>query len=366
MRYDRIYLIKDNDIKELNGYSLQIRRCNLSAKSKKIISVIFLIYIVGGIVIALGIITYFFVTPLSKKTFKTRSDHKYIKHYVLITQDSQSSLWETIYESAKEEAKKYNAYVEYMGKNLATQYSVGELLRIAIDCKVDGIMIDSNEGNEVETLINEAVQKEITVITILNDCPTSIRQCFIGMNNYSVGKMYSEQILDLANIDKNKVLVLMDRNSSTSNQGIIYSSIKENISKDIEKGSQINLEVVAVNNENIFSTEEAVRDIIVKDIPDIIVCLNEVATKCAYQAAVDHNKVGQMAILGYYDSPEILAAVKKEIIYATVAIDAKQVGEFCIEALKGYEEEGRISDYLTLTTNLITVNNVDEFMDSEK
>lgn len=326
---------------------------------KKLISISLLICIV---VIVLRI-TSFLEIPLSEKKLNTVNNHEYDKYYVLITENNHSSLWETIYESAKQEAKKYNAYVEYMGKNLANQYNVAQLLRIAIDCKVDGIMIDSNESSEIEALINEAVQKKITVITILNDCPTSIRQCFIGMNNYNVGKMYSEQVLNLANIDKNKILVLMDRDSPTSNQGIIYSSIKDNLSKYTEKNVELNLEAVAVDNENIFGTEEAVRDIIIKNIPDIMICLNEVATKCAYQAAVDYNKVGQMIIFGYYDSPEILAAVQKEIIYSTIAIDATQVGKLSIQSLEDYKKEGRISDYLTLNANMITVNNVGQFID---
>ena len=338
----------------------------MTNRRKKLLSLVMFFCIGSLLAIALGMMVYFYKKPLSQESFNRGNNETYTKHYVIITEDVHSSLWEAIYESIKEEAKQYNAYVEYMGKNLATQYSTKELLRIAIDCNVDGIIIDANGSSEMETLINEAVEKEITVITVLNDCPTSIRQCFIGMNNYNIGKMYAEQILSLATEDKNKVLVLMDRNSSGENQGIIYSSIKENIVKDAQKSSKIALEAVAVDNENIFSTEEAVRDIIVKNIPDIMVCLNEVSTKCVYQAVVDHNKVGQIVILGYYDSSEILDAVEKEIIYSTVAIDAQQVGKLCIEALQGYKEEGRISDYLTLSAKLITVNTVEQFMGAKE
>ncbi len=334
----------------------------MAVRRKKLLSLIMFFCIGSLLAIAWGMMVYFYKKPLSQESFNRGSNESYTKHYVLITEDVHSSLWETIYESVKEEAKQYNAYVEYMGRNLATQYSTKELLRIAIDCNVDGIIIDANGSKEMEILIDEAVEKEITVITVLNDCPTSVRQCFIGMNNYNVGKMYAEQILSLATEEENKVLVLMDRNSSGSNQGIIYSSIRENIAKEAQKSSKITLEAVAIDNENIFSTEEAARDIIIKNIPDIMVCLNEVSTKCVYQAVVDHNKVGQMSILGYYDSAEILAAVEKEIIYSTVAIDAEQVGKLCMEALQGYREEGRISDYLTLSAKLITVNNVEQFM----
>ena len=85
---------------------------------------------------------------------------KYEKHYVLITDEQEDPLWDSIYQGVKEEGKKYNACVEYLGKSLPTDYSVQELLRIAIDAGVDGIIVVGDESEETVVLINEAVGRD--------------------------------------------------------------------------------------------------------------------------------------------------------------------------------------------------------------
>ena len=110
-----------------------------------------------------------------------------------------------------------------------------------------------------------------------------------------------------------------------------------------------------------FSPEESIRDIFLNTdgLPDIMVCLNEVYTRCAYQAAVDYNKVGTVQLLGFYDSETILNAVEKNIIYAAVALDTEQMGRLCVEALDEYVKTGYTNGYMAVDTSLITAENVE-------
>ncbi len=293
---------------------------------------------------------------------------KYDKHYGLITSNRDSPFWNSVYEEAKIEAEKHNAYVEYIGKSLSTDYNIQVLLRIAIDCALDGIIIEGDESPETAALINEAVEKGIVVITVLKDSPKSERQSFIGINNYNLGRTYGQQVLKIWDEDTKKILVLMDSNKQDTNQNIIYSSIKETILQESAKSKQLDIRTVTVNNEITFSSEEVIRDIIMdtSNLPDIIICLNSIDTRCAYQAVVDHNKVGQINILGYYNSEDILRAVQKEIIHSTISIDAKQMGALCVQALDEYKVTGRVSSYLPVDTQLITLQNVTNYLENEK
>ena len=75
--------------------------------------------------------------------------------------------------------------------------------------------------------------------------------------------------------------------------------------------------LVSVDDTNAFSVEESIRDIFMEEeLPDIIICLNELNTTCVYQAVVDYNKVGEVSILGYYDSETIINAIDRNVIYA--------------------------------------------------
>lgn len=305
--------------------------------------------------------------PLSADISNTINGEQYDKHYAFITSNMDLPFWESVYEEAKIEAKKYNAYVEYIGKNLSVTYDIPVLLRIAIDCKLDGIIIEGDESPEVTELINEAVEKGIVVITVLKDSPKSLRQCFVGINNYNLGQTYGQQVLKIWDENTKRILVLMDSSNPNANQNIIYSSIKETILEESDKSKLLDIQTVTVNNANTFSAEEVIRDIIMdtNNLPDIMICLNSIDTQCAYQAVVDHNKVGQVNILGYYNSQDILSAVQKEIIYSTVSIDAKQMGALCVQALDEYKTTGRVSNYLPVDTQLITLENVDNYLKNE-
>ncbi|WP_069999745.1 substrate-binding domain-containing protein [Cellulosilyticum sp. I15G10I2] len=338
-----------------------------SNKHGKIIPLVICCSISAIILTTLCGIFYFRQKLLAAASSNAISYEKYDKHYALITSNKDSPFWESVYEEAKIEAKKHNAYVEYIGKSLSAAYDIQVLLRIAIDSAVDGIIIEASENLEVAELINEAVEKGIVVITVLKDSPKSERQSFIGINNYNLGQTYGQQVLNIWDEDTRRILVLMDSNKQDTNQNVIYSSIKETILQETDKSKQLDIRTVTVNNENTFSSEEVIRDIIMdtNNLPDIIICLNSIDTRCAYQAVVDHNKVGQINILGYYNSEDILKAVQKEIIHSTISIDAKQMGALCVQALDEYKTTGRVSNYLPVDTHLITLKNVNKYLKNE-
>lgn len=96
---------------------------------------------------------------------------------------------------------------------------------------------------------------------------------------------------------------------------------------------------------------------------DVLICLDELSTTCAYQAVVDFNRVGQIDIIGYYDSEAILRGIERNVIHSTIALDTKELGEYSIEALEEYRETGHVSDYFGVDTDLITIENVRDYLE---
>jgi ribose transport system substrate-binding protein len=111
-----------------------------------------------------------------------------------------------------------------------------------------------------------------------------------------------------------------------------------------------------------------IRNIIMdtKNPPDVLICLTAVDTLCAYQAIVDYNKVGQIEIIGYYDSDLILSAIDKEIIHSTMAINAEQMGAYCVQALSEYRETKHVSNYFTVDINIINEKNVQKYINARE
>lgn len=80
--------------------------------------------------------------------------------------------------------------------------------------------------------------------------------------------------------------------------------------------------------------------------------------KTPVRAAVDYNKVGDVSILGYYDSDTIIKAIDRNVINATVSVNTEQMGSFCIDALTEYYQYGNTSQYFTADVTLIDKDNV--------
>ena len=59
-------------------------------------------------------------------------------------------------------------------------------------------------------------------------------------------------------------------------------------------------------------------------------------------------------LLGYYDSPQILDALAKNILTVTITPDTQQMGQLCVEALDEYRQTGYTNGYTAVDVQLIT------------
>lgn len=294
----------------------------------------------------------------------------YDRYYMLITQDSKSAFWQSVYRGACERALADNVYVDWLGNDQFQNYSVEEQMQVAIASDVDGIIVTAGENEEMTALIDRAVSSGIPVVTLYGDNTQSARCSFVSVGSYNLGREYGRQALQIARerlagtTEERpiRVTILVNSYAGGLDQNILFSGIQETIEQ--ERGETvIELSLQTVDDTNAFSVEESVRDLFMEgDIPDILICLNELNTTCAYQAVVDYNKVGVVSILGYYVSDTILNAIDRNVIYATVYIDAPQMGGFCIDALQEYHELGYTSQYFTADISLISAENVADYL----
>lgn len=299
----------------------------------------------------------------------------YDRYYIMITQEGKSAFWQSVYQGACERALEENVYVDWLGSDQMQGYSVEEQMEIAIASGVDGIIVTADESEEMTALIDRAAENEIPVVTLYGDNTRSARCSFVGVGSYNLGREYGRQALkivkekpaELGTPERPiRVTLLVNSYANSLDQNIIYSGIQEAIEQ--ERGeTAVEISLQAVDDTNAFSVEESVRDIFLGDsVPDILICLNELNTTCAYQAVVDYNKVGSVSILGQYTSDTILNAIDRNVIYATVNIDTPQMGGFCIDALQEYHDLGYTSQYFTADISLISKENVDEYLRGEE
>ena len=314
------------------------------------------------------------------------------------TDDYKSSFWTSVYQGAYMRGLENNVYVDWLGGNLSREYSKEDLMRIAIASGADGIIVTADEGEEIAALIDEASARGIPVVTLYGDNTHSSRCSFVGVGSYNLGREYGRMGLYLlADIIGNKdnarrrvnggrensevqipdptepiggkvtVAVLVNAYASDVDQNILYSGIQETMENEKSTGIELEFVPISIDDTNDFSVEESIRDIFMEEnVPDIIICLDELSTTCVYQAVVDYNMVGDVNILGYFLSDTIANAIDRNVIYATAVIDTEQMGGYCIEALQEYHDLGYTSQYFTADVTVISKNNVAEYLDDNE
>ena len=301
-----------------------------------------------------------------KSVDREKDEQIYDKYYVMIVEDYRSDFWQEVYNSVYEAGLEKNAYVDLLGDNLSKNYDQYELMEIAVYSKVDGIIVEADESQQMTDLINLAVESGIPVITLYGDNTNSRRSSYVGIGNYDVGREYGRQVLEIAGKNAKKVAVLVSAQAGDSSQNIVWSGIQETISQENKQGASIELTLTAVDDSSTFTVEESIRDLFMQDtLPDIIICLNEVNTTCVYQAVIDYNKVSDIDILGYYDNDTILKGIDRNVITATITVDTQQMGRYCIDALTEYEQYGNTNEYFMADITLINKKNVMDFMGGE-
>ncbi|MBD5545394.1 MAG: sugar ABC transporter substrate-binding protein [Lachnospiraceae bacterium] len=331
-------------------------------KSNMTVLIKFVILILAMAVITIASMVYFKILVSDAGDMEKQEYNEYVRHYAFIADNMENDLWEEVFQGAKERGEETNVYLECFEGSEAVEYSKKERLQIAIAAKVDGIVLEADESDEILKLIDLAVDNQIPVVTVMTDSYGSKRQSFIGIGSYNLGREYGRQIIRVSTKETKKVLIIVDDHIDDNNKNIVYTGISETI---LNEGNHLNLEMdtMVVSDESTFGAEEAIRNIFKnsEELPEVIVCLDEQATNNACQAVVDYNLVGEVNIIGYHITDTIANAIERKILSSTIVVDSRQMGADCVDGLNEYIATGYVNDYVVMDVDAVTVNNLREY-----
>lgn len=332
---------------------------------KKIMRTVVIILLLFAVVLSIINIVIYSSNLVNRDIANEKNIEKYKYHFALIFDSKNTEKWNEIYENANKYAMENNAYIDVIGYNLPESYTKEELFEIAVLSDVDGIIVEGDDGEKLASYIDSAYRNQIPVVTVMSDVPGSMRISYVGLGSYDVGKELAVQIDELCIENKtNDIMVLMSGSEGYQEQHTMYQAILENKSAD----NNVNVDVKLVYNDNEFSTDEAIRDIFINmdKLPDIMVCLSDNITESAFQQVVDYNKVKSIDVIGLASSEKAYEAVEKKLIDSVISFDKMKMGTSCVDALIEYIENGYVSEYYMVETNLVTQKNVRRFMENEE
>ena len=285
----------------------------------------------------------------------------YERHYLFVSSDRSQMLCD-IYDQTAVWCEASGAYLEWCAKDTPGYYSASEGVDISTAMKADGIIVCPDSSADLGEAIERASKAGIPVVTILRDIPDSGRVSYVGVSNYQVGELYGGHLLSLMHKGKNEVCLLTDQADPENEKQLIYTQMVQAVRNGAPSGKTMDLRMESVDSRTDFDAEEVIRDILLgKDRPDILICLNSVQTQCAIQALIEYNLVGEVKVIGYYVTDQILQALRQDLIPVTMTIDTQSLGRDCVQALDEYLELGRVSSYFNISLLGVTPMTVEKF-----
>ncbi len=116
-------------------------------------------------------------------------------HFVLIGEEMNHDYWRLVGDGAKKTEKVYDVFVEYEGPKRSNPEEQLKLFDMAIKSKVDGIIVQAL-NDKFTPLIDKAVNEGIPVITIDTDAVGSMRNAYIGTDNYVAGQLAGKALVE--------------------------------------------------------------------------------------------------------------------------------------------------------------------------
>ncbi len=289
----------------------------------------------------------------------------YQYHFAMIAENTDTSVWNDVYEGTVERAAEYGAYVEQPGEGLSVRLSVEDAINMAIYEDVDGIFLRPAEGPGIQAMIDKAVDRGIPVITMEKDIPDSRRQGFVGINDYFLGQEYGKRILKIAGGDTGLVTVLVPGASFNETS---RSWFRQGLSNTV-KSDAIRFDFRIIRDDKgLNNAEEVIHGMAAgyMECPDIIICLDEVITQTTYQILREWEPAKQVTVIGSSVSDTIAEGIAQGYIDSTITIDPAAMGRMSVDAMMTYKRHHMVSYYTEVNTRLIDHDSVGEYGKEEE
>jgi ribose transport system substrate-binding protein len=213
-------------------------------------------------------------------------------------------------------------------------------------------------SENMEITLEKAKENNIPVVFINHDGINSLRNAYIGPNDYRIGQEAIQEVIKNSN-EEMKILIVDEYNSQNRNL-LIDGMISE-----INSNQNIELAMIGTS-ENRLELENNLRKILVSN-PDInlIIGTNIYYGSSIAKIIVKMNRVGEIKIVAFDNSNETMNYIKKGIITSTLFIDGYKIGIEAVDTLLTVNEDDFNLDVYYIPTTIINNSNIDIYLDSD-
>jgi len=295
------------------------------------------------------------VMDVKGSMFSSKKPARY--HFAVILHNTDEPYIKDVEKGLKDTANSSNIAIEINYSNNVDDYKDAlKYINIAIDSKVDGIITHAYNTDEFKKLIDKAEGDKIPVITLDEDLSNSKRSAYVGTNGFETGSKAGELVAEALN-GKAKVAIILESLEGSGNLKI------DGFNNGIKNYKDIKIAAVKVSDTGILGANDVTQDILNNHREvNAIVCTSSKDAIGAAQSVVDFNRVGDIIIIAYDSTPEILSYIQKGVIYGTIVPGAYKIGCDSINTLVNLKDNGRVSAYIHTDSTVITKHNLKDYM----
>jgi ribose transport system substrate-binding protein len=280
-------------------------------------------------------------------------------HFFIILHNSDEPYVKDLERGLIETANSLNIAIETNYSNDIDDYKDAiKYLNIAIDSKVDGIITHAYNTEEFKKLIDKAEKSKIPTITLDTDLSNSKGSAYVGTNGFETGSKAGQLVAEALS-GKAKVAIILESSEGNGNGNLKL----DGFNNGIKNYKNIKVETVEISDNGILGANDVTQEIL-NSHPEVnaIVCTSSKDAIGAAQLVVDFNRVGDVTIIGYDSTPEILSYIQKGVIYGTIVPGAYKIGCDSIRTLESLKDNGRVSAYIHTDSIVITKDNLDDYL----
>lgn len=308
-----------------------------------------LIFLIIGILVNNQLIHQFNVT-------NTASLSTPMYQVSMILKDSEDPFWKQFKNGADKAANLYQVsldltYLQARGQK-KSPFSMVELLDKARVASVDGIISFVSDGKNAAPIVDQAANQGIPTITLENDIPNSKRASFVGYNAYRFGQEAGKKMTE-AMAGKGKIAIIMNRNETAEqdSQNLKISGFLN----EVNKNKNMEVTEYIISDIGVYGTQDIVEKLLNSPEPvEGLFITNAVDTESVAQLLVEYNRVGDYMVIGAGNSDEIMKDVDKKIIYASVYVNAYEMGYKCVETLAKIKLGDSVPSYIDTTIGVLS------------
>ncbi|WP_010096676.1 sugar ABC transporter substrate-binding protein [Ornithinibacillus scapharcae] len=242
---------------------------------------------------------------------------------VLITQDIDTPFWDQVGRAAMDEAEKLGVSLEIWGNYGGHEEDFLRNLEIAIQSKVDGIIVQGLDSDDFKELTRvKASYYGIPIITIANDVPIeeSLRRTYVGSNQYEAGQLIAKQLI--TDMGDSGDVVLMYNQNVEYYQGQRLTGIEEVLARY----SNITIHHAQTSNsrEDIVGSTQS----ILNQVPeaDAFIAVNANTVGAMVQEIGKRYQIEPFYIYSFDDGPESIPLLEEGLIDAVIKQTPEQMG----------------------------------------